>query len=241
MLDDAIGYPWRGEQNLARILIGGILGALVFFVVPLFLGNGYLVRVVRQVATGDTETPPAWEDWGELFVDGLVSLLISFVYVLVPSVVFTGLMVGISFVLDATGTGGGAMSGAVVGLGLLFGLVAFLVVVTAMYLLPAAWAAYAVTGRFGAAFSPSTLRTVGGDKRYLIGVLIALGINFFAQLAANIVMFTIVGILLIPFVIFYGQVASAYAIGAGVAETPLVEDRVTDGSETDEAVGHSPS
>jgi len=211
-----------------------------FFIVPLFLGNGYLVRVVRQVAAGDTETPPAFEGWGELFVEGLVSLLITFVYVLVPSVVFTGLLVGISSVLDATGAGGGAMSGVTVALLLVFGLVALLVVLAALYLLPAAWAAYAVTGKFGSAFSPSTLRTVGGDKRYLMGVLIALVINFFAQFAANMVVLIIVGILLVPFVIFYCQVASAYAIGAGVADTPLAEGRVTDGSETDGAVGHSP-
>ncbi|MFC6757835.1 DUF4013 domain-containing protein [Halomicroarcula sp. GCM10025894] len=161
MLEDAIGYPWRGEQNVARILIGGILGALVFFIVPLFLGNGYLVRVVRQVAVGDTETPPAFDDWGEMFVDGLVSLLIMFVYILVPSVVFTGLLVGISSVLDTTGTGGGAISGMAVALLLVFGLVALLMALAALYLLPAAWAAYAVTGKFGSAFSPSTLRTVG--------------------------------------------------------------------------------
>ncbi|MFC6757836.1 hypothetical protein ACFQER_15725 [Halomicroarcula sp. GCM10025894] len=47
---------------------------------------------------------------------------------------------------------------------------------------------------------------------------------------------TIVGILVIPFMVFYGNVASAYAIGAGVAETGLV----TDQREPESNVGHSP-
>jgi len=104
-----------------------------------------------------------------------------------------------------------------------------------MYLLPAAWAAYAVTGTFGPAFSPSTLWTVGTDKRYLMGVLLALVINFVAQFAANMVALTIVGILLIPFVVFYGQVASAYAVGAGVADTGLVTQQCDPESD----IGHS--
>jgi len=205
----------------------------MFVIVPLFLGYGYLVRVIRQVAAGDTETPPAFEDWGELFVDGLVSVVITVAYSLVPVIAFAVLFAGVFPALGADG--GGAVTGVVVALGLLSGLVAFLVALAAMYLLPAAWAAYAVTGTFGPAFSPSTLWTVGTDKRYLMGVLLALVINFVAQFAANMVALTIVGILLIPFVVFYGQVASAYAVGAGVADTGLV----TQQRDPESDIGHS--
>lgn len=239
MFEDALEYPKRGEETVELVAIGGVLSLLGLFFVPILFLNGYFVRVIRQVTAGETAAPPAFDDWGELFTDGLVTLVIGAVYIGIPATVLIVSWFAL-FIPFAGASVGGEAGGALALLGfgavLLLGLVGFVMGVIAYYLLPAAVAAYAVTGEIGAAFSPSTLRTVGGDKQYLIGLLIAIAINFLAQLVGNALIITFVGILLIPFITFYGNVASAYAIATGVADTPLVTDR----GDSESTVGHSP-
>ncbi|MDS0221602.1 DUF4013 domain-containing protein [Haloarcula sp. S1AR25-5A] len=224
MLEDAIRYPWNGEQKVETILIGGVLSLLGVFFVPVLFVYGYLVRVVRAVHDGDDEVPPAFDDWGDLLVEGVVAFLISLVYLLVPLVVI-GLAIA-SFVLPVSvvsTAGGEPTSGIAVG-GLLLALVVVAVTLVvslgAAYLLPAAVAAYAVTGRVGAAFSPGTLRAIGGSETYAAAWVVAVVIAMGAQVVGGLVSVTVVGAVLIPFISFYGNVAGAYAIGTAVREVP---------------------
>lgn len=224
MLEDALRYPWNGEQKVETMLIGGVLSLLGVFFIPLLFVLGYLVRVIRAVTDGNAEVPPVFDDWGELLVEGLVAFLISVVYSLVPLAV-TGLALA-SLILPAsvvTRTAGEPTPGIAIG-GLLFALVVVVVTVAVSvgmaYLLPAAVAAYAVTGRAGAAFSPGTLRTIGGSRTYAIAWLVAVAITLGAQVVGGLVSATVVGAVLLPFISFYGYVAGAYAIGTAVREIP---------------------
>ena len=226
MLEDALRYPWTGEQKVETILIGGVLSLLGVFFIPVLFVYGYLVRVVRAVSAGDDEVPPVFDDWGDLFIEGVVAFLISLVYSLVPLVVI-GLAIA-SFILPAsvvTTTGGDPATGLSV-IGLLFALVVIAVTVVvslgAVYLLPAAVAAYAVTGRVGAAFSPGTLRAIGGSQTYAVAWLVAVAIAIGAQVVGGFASVTVVGAVLIPFLSFYGNVAGAYAIGTAVREVPAL-------------------
>ncbi|MFB9813454.1 DUF4013 domain-containing protein [Haloarcula sebkhae] len=158
MLEDALRYPWTGEQKIETILIGGVLSLLGVFFIPVLFVYGYLVRVIRAVSDGADEEPPVFDEWGDLFIEGVVAFLISLVYGLVPLVVI-GLAVA-SFIVPAsvvTTTGGEPALGLSV-IGLLFALVVAVTVVVslgAVYLLPAAVAAYAVTGRVGPRSRPA--------------------------------------------------------------------------------------
>jgi hypothetical protein len=226
MLEDAIRYPWNGEQKVETILVGGVLSLLSVFFVPALFVYGYLVRVVRAVSDGDDEVPPAFDDWGDLLVEGVVAFLISLVYSLVPLVVI-GLAIA-SFVLPvsvvSTASGEPTAGLAVGGLLLALVVVAVTLVVSlgAAYLLPAAVAAYAVTGRVGAAFSPGTLRAIGGSETYAVAWLVAVAIAIGAQVVGGFASVTVVGAVLIPFLSFYGNVAGAYAIGTAVRELPAL-------------------
>ncbi|EMA30249.1 DUF4013 domain-containing protein [Haloarcula japonica] len=226
MLEDALRYPWTGEQKVETILIGGVLTLLGVFFIPALFMYGYLVRVIRAVSAGDDEVPPVFDDWGDLFIEGVVAFLISLVYSLVPLVVI-GLAIA-SFVLPAsvvTTTGGEPAPGLSI-IGLLLALVVVTVTVVgslgAVYLLPAAVAAYAVTGRVGAAFSPGTLRAIGGSQTYAVAWLVAVAIAIGAQVVGGLASVTVVGAVLIPFLSFYGNVAGAYAIGTAVREVPAL-------------------
>jgi len=225
MLEDAIRYPWTGEQRVETLAIGGVLSLLGVFFLPILFVYGYLVRVIRQVANGDTDAPPVFDEWEELLVDGLVVFGISLVYVLVPSLVLAAgtvvWLVPVGVGVGVGGNGGGVL--AVLGalLALFVTLLGFLALLGAFYLVPAAVAAYALTGRFASAFSPSTLRTVGTDGSYAVAWVVAIVVGFLAQVVGGVFTLTLVGAVLVPFVTFYGNVAGAYAIGTGVAETAL--------------------
>jgi hypothetical protein len=225
VFEEAIRYPWKGEEKVETIVIGGLLSLFGFLLLPMFVVYGYLVRVMRQVSDGDVEAPPVFDECEELLVDGLKMFVVTLVYSLVPTAVLA--LAVLSWVVpvavsDGSGT---ALSGAV---GLLVGLVVLLgavvISLAAAYLLPAAVAAFALTGRVGAAFSPTRLRSFGGHREYAVAWLVALVVTLLANFVAGAVSATVVGALLVPFVTFYGMVAAAYAIGDGVSDVPVVEN-----------------
>jgi hypothetical protein len=228
MFEDALQYPWTGEEKVKTLLVGGLCSFFAVLILPGVLAFGYQVRVTRRVSRGETETPPAFDDLGGLFVDGLAAIAIIIVYLVTIAVLYlaVAVLVAVPVALSAGPTAGSSeMFQGVGAILVLVGAVVELVVIfTVLYLLPAGLAAYAYTAEFGAAFSPSTLRAVGTDRSYAIGVLVAVGILFVAQAAGYAALFTIVGIPLVPVIGFYGNVAGSFAIVAGVADTSLVSE-----------------
>lgn len=231
MFEEAIRYPWNGERRVETIAIGGVLTLLSVLVFPAFLVYGYVVRVVRQVSAGETETPPVFDDWEALFVDGLKVFVVTLVYSLVPMAVFA-LAVFTWFVPVFVTAGEAPRTLGVAGvlLGLAVALLALVASLAMVYVVPAAVAAFARTGRVGAAFSPRELRSVGGSGAYATGWLVAFGVLVLASVVTSAVSATVVGAVLVPFVTFYGTVSAAYAIGDGISDLPAVEDE--DGTAT---------
>ena len=226
MFENALRFPWNGDKKLETLAIGGLLTLLGVFFVPILFVYGYLIRVIRQTASGEVTEPPAFSDWGELFMDGLVGFVISLVYVLVPSIVATA---GALLVLlplgivgsGATDSGSGVLAAGGVILALVVAGLSLVLFLAAAYLIPAAVAAFARSGRFGAAFSPSVLRPILTDRRYVTAWAVAVAIALLAQIAGGAVSATGVGAILVPFLAFYGNVAGAYAIGVGISDMPV--------------------
>ena len=75
-------YPLDDEKWAEKILIGGALN-----VIPIinFFSMGYTLESMRAGTRGET-TLPEWQDWGDKFVAGLMVFVISFAYMLVPSI-----------------------------------------------------------------------------------------------------------------------------------------------------------
>jgi len=227
MFEDALRYPTSGDDALETIAIGGILGLLGFLILPVFLVYGYLVRVIRAVSRGDDETPPTFDDWGELLVDGVEGFVIVLVYTVVPALVLAiavaPLVLISSVTVSSVGAGDGSGAGGVLTAVIL--LVVFVVtalalvaLLAAIYLVPAAVTAFATTDRLGAAFSVTELRRIGASGQFLTGWLIAIAISVLVGFVAGLAAATVLGILLVPFVNFFGNVAAAYALGAGVRD-----------------------
>lgn len=86
MFEEAVNYPRNSDDATTTILIGGVLGVLSVLVIPTVLVAGHLVRVLRESMD---ETPPVFDEWGDLLVDGLKVAVVAFAYSLLAIVVFT--------------------------------------------------------------------------------------------------------------------------------------------------------
>lgn len=221
MLEDGLSYPVRGDW-IGRVIIGGVLGFLSFLLIPAFALMGYLVRVLETTVAGAAD-PPEFEEWGDLLVTGIVATAIALAYTIVPLIVYS------VFVFVVLGAGGaiGGDAGALVGsLGILAALAFLPVLFLVYYAVPAALTAYAARGSAGAAFDVSILRPVLFSVEYLTAVLLPIVVTFVLWIVTTVLVFTVVGIVLLPFLQFYGQVAIFRMFGTAFAS---VSDRIERG------------
>ncbi len=201
-LDEAVRYPTRSDSWIKTVLIGGILIFFGFLLVPLFLVYGYIVRSIGAVLADDP-SPPEFDEWGELFVDGALAWIISIVYLLVPLLV-AGFTVGGSIAAVATGSEIGAAAGAG---GLLVGLTISTILSLAFgYLAVVAVVNFAREGQFGAAFDLDVIKTVALDRDYAIAWLVSVGVFLIAGVVSSI---PFVGWIITPFVSFYAAIVAA--------------------------------
>ena len=201
-LDEAVRYPTRSDSWIKTVLIGGILIFFGFLLVPLFLVYGYTVRSIGAVLADDP-SPPEFDEWGELFVDGALAWIISIVYLLVPLLV-AGFTIGGSIAAVATGSEIGAAAGAG---GLLVGLTISTILSLAFgYLAVVAVVNFAREGQFGAAFDLDVIKTVALDRDYAIAWLVSVGVFLIAGVVSSI---PFVGWIITPFVSFYAAIVAA--------------------------------
>lgn len=208
MFGDVIYYPSRSEQSLVTILIGGVLTMFSWLVIPALFVFGFLIRVLEQSAGGDEE-PPAFDEWGDLAVKGVVGIVITVVFYLIPLVAFAG--------LGGLGALTGSGEGAVAGLGLAL-VVSFVLFVALTFVYPAALTNYAATGSIGAAFAFGDIKEVVTSGGYL-GAW-AIGFVLFLSgfiLIGFLSLIPLIGTLIGLFVNFYVQVAAYRAFGLAYA------------------------
>lgn len=213
MLEDGLSYPMQGDSWIVQMLIGGVLLTFFFLLIPLLAFNGYLLRVIGTTVRGESQ-PPAWDDWGELIVDGIKFTIVGLVYSIVPMVVIFG--VG-GALIGLGGAAGNSSGGLIAG----FGLMAFLLLIPVLflvyYIVPAALANMAVEGSLGAAFDFSLLKNVVLTTDYFIAVLMPIVVGIITNIISNILAFTVIGLILVPFVSYYGQVAVFRMFGTAFA------------------------
>jgi len=222
MFQEALNYPRDSDSAVKNVAIGGLLLFLSFLVVPTFFMVGYVVRSLRNVLDG-IEEPPAFDEWGDLFVDGLKAFAIGLAYSLVPAGIAIVAVVTSSATLGLTGPG---RSGGLVVALIALGALALLTVVSLVlaYLLPAAIVAWVRTDSLGAAFSPAELRVLAFSKTYATGLVVAVGISLLGGIVVGVLNAVLIGALLAPFITFYANVAGAHAIGSAVREMPAVAE-----------------
>jgi hypothetical protein len=240
MLEASLRYQMQGDEWLKRVLIGGGLTfvGLLFgiFILPLalfFTVNGYMLEVMRRVLRGETTNPPEWGelDLVDITVDGLKHLVVVLPYGL-AAVVIAGIPAGLLLVIGAI-----AEISALTFLGVAVGGLLYLVAVLALaFVTPVVTANFVRKDSIAAGFDLDVLRTITPNRTMLKAVLVAFLVNIISSAIANILGFTIVGLLAVPFVQFVFQSAVFYVWADGFAdayEAEYGEPPITPVADTD--------
>jgi len=207
-LESIATYPTNRDNWITTVLIGGVLLLLGFLLVPLVFVYGYVVRVIKDTSEGDSE-PPAFGDWGELFVDGLKAWLIGLVYLLVPLVV--GIVtIGAALTDIATDGNAGVEIGSLVAgiflssvLALVFG-----------YIGTAGIVNFARENRVGAAFDFGVLCEIVFHRDYAVAWLMSILVFIVSGFVGAI---PVIGWFLGPFVSFYAMMIAGNLWASGVS------------------------
>jgi hypothetical protein len=210
-ISESLTYPWTGRRKVGRLIVGGLLVLLSVFVIPAFAVFGYLIEVLHRTMHGSAE-PPAFEDWNQLFVNGLRGTVICLVYAAVFSLV--------SYLLLVTGAvlllGGYDLTG-------LGALVVTVLVLSFTYVVPAALAAFAEERTLGSAFAFDALRVRVTAWSYAASWLVAVVLSWLALALMGLLFMTGLGGLLVPFIGFYAIVAVVRLVGHGCSNPSGVE------------------
>lgn len=251
-VEAAVRYPLRGDDATRNLLIGGgllLLGGIVsivalllsflfigiflfpFALVPQVLVQGYLVRVLRSTVAGGSE-PPAFDEWGDLAVDGVRFVVVSVVYslpVVVVSVLLAVVLVGATTLGAGAGPDQAGAAGVVVLLvGGVGGLLVVLLTLALLYLAPAGLCAMVQEDELSAAFDLDRLRRVGRDRDYAVAWGIGTAVMLVGNSVGQMLMVLLVGF---P-VVFGSQVAGFRLFALGYADA-LDLDRAGGGSSDD--------
>lgn len=221
MLGDALFFPKARDGWLKTAGIGGVLFITSFLIIPYLVLAGYLVRVVRSGST-DGSQPPVFEEWLDLFIDGMLLFTIQVIYG------FVGF--GIPLVIIVFTTPELLQPSLTLSTGEMVLLVfAYLFACFASYVSLAAVARFAHEDRFEAAFEMrAVFRTVCTGDFFVTWVL-SLSI-FFVTWVLFLPIYLILGaigvllflIIVGLFISFYTSVAAYYLVGRGYrsAKTP---------------------
>ena len=199
-----IKYPTTDSEWIKKILIGGIL-----LIIPIinFIIGGYYIKTLRGSIEGKPGLPE-WDDWGDLFIKGLMVAIIGFIYMLIPLIVLFVSIGGALTAAISSGDFSAASISAIVG-GSLFSVVLMLIV---CLVLPMALSIYAKEDSIGAAFRIgeilSRIKSVPGD--YIISIIVLYALLFIVNLVAAI---PIIGWVIIIFANFYIALVASKMFG----------------------------
>ena len=94
---DAFEYSAQDWTALVKLGVINVLGMFIFL--PLFLTSGYNYRVikigVKGMINGEDELPE-FDEWVNMFVDGIKVFIVEFAYALIPIVLFFAVLFGVA-------------------------------------------------------------------------------------------------------------------------------------------------
>ena len=245
-------FPFQEAQWQGKFVIGSALtlAGMIIPIIPAIFVYGYVLRVMRQVLAGQAPGLPQWDEWGDLFRDGLSAFAVGLVYFLPALIVWIvgiGLYFATTFYLPFAATtgadeteiiasfmlmtfGGMAVMFLSMALGTILGLLGAVAV-------PMATAHFAAEGRLGAAFRVRQWwRILKADKMGYFAAWVVVAGLFAVLYAAVLVLYsTLILCFIIPILAapigFYLLLVGAAAFGetyrenaAALSESSATED-----------------
>jgi len=193
------------QEWVAKVLIGGILGLIPIVNLAVL---GYMLRVIKNAADGAEKPLPAWDDFGDYFVKGVMAVLGALVWA-IPLILLTTVIAVFSAVTGSDSQSGRTVAAPFVaclwGMNCLAGLYGLFLGVV----LPAAFTKYAVSGEFGAFFRFGDIfkYITANLGNYVIALLLAWVAQFIAGFG---VVLCFIGI---AFTEFWATVVGGHLLG----------------------------
>lgn len=194
---------WEGvggePATSAALILVVLVGYLAFYLVsllPLYPVAGYYVELTEHAAVGEVE-PPEFDDWGDLFRDGVKSLVL----IALPLYVLTS-VVSFAPVAAAEYYAGYPFE--------VLGWVAYVVsILLWLYFAPPLLVNYSVHRSLRDAYDPSRFREFAANPDYLVyfleSVLLILALLVVGMVVGALSLITLVGwIFVVPAAVFYG-------------------------------------
>jgi len=180
-LEKALKFPTTDREWKQKVLIGGVLNILP---VINFFPLGYAYGIFRRTLRRQEISLPEWENWGDLFVQGLMVFLICLIYNIASLILFA-----IHPVL---------------------GVLAFIAV---FLLLPTALAQHAMSGDFSRAFQLKNIwaRIQQTKSDYFFAWLVMVGISVVLMMVT--VAIPILGWIISAIIGFYAYLVFAILFG----------------------------
>jgi hypothetical protein len=234
-------FPFDDSRWQAKALIGGLLGIGSMFFPPFSLVlalplSGYSLRLMRLVIQGKEPVLPEWDDWGELFTDGIKAWVVGLVYSL-PMLVIICCSFGCFFSIFPLMAAAGdtrRMALAFAGSMVLYEMLIFVVVavifwimIPTLYYEMVALTRLAATGSLNSAFEFREVFQLGrkGFRNYLLAFIGLYGILGIIYMITMAVSYTIVLSCLFPVLIgamtIYGVVLCGELFGKAYFYTNL--------------------
>lgn len=221
MFGDALRFPLAGDEGVKSVIIGGVLLFLSFLFVPVLPVYGYFVRAAKAGYEQAGEAP-AFEEWGELLVDGVKVLVVGIVYFAIPTAVFlVGVVVtGLGAVASEPMSPPSAVASGVGLVGGLLFLATAVLYLLAVYVYPAAIVSLSIDGEFSAAFDFGTILRAAFSADYFVAGVLAILLSLVVGVLSIVLTVLTLGLFLLlgVFVQFYVQVAFFYLFGRGYAK-----------------------
>jgi hypothetical protein len=203
-------FPFDDEAWTNKALIGIVLGIVGIIIWPLLLPLwGYNLRIMSRTAKGEAPSLPEWDDWGQLFVDGLKFILVYMVYMLPMFLIMCcayaammGPLALIPFAEDAPGLFSGGM---IAGYALAYPLIGIgiLLMLFLIFLAFVAITRMVAHDSLGSAFQLGEVWRLAreGFGNYLMAFVAFFGISYIVGMVAMGLVYTIVLSCLLPFLI----------------------------------------
>ncbi|PSP48400.1 hypothetical protein BRC60_07415 [Halobacteriales archaeon QH_1_68_42] len=233
MLAEALSYPRDDEDPTRPFLVGSLILFSSFIlgltIIPLY---GYLLEVLDRGRTGQRGLPE-FGDWETLIMDGLKVFVVNLIYTGIPTIVLS-VVGGLGFFLfliggitlqNGNGGGGGVFLLILLVVGLL-SLVAFVLLLVATLMLPAALARMRVEDDLRAALQVREVFEVAKNGEYIVAVLLAFVVGFGFSLVGGLLLIVLIGI---P-ILLYGFMIVFHLYGQGYARAVEEMERNSPGS-----------
>ncbi len=155
MVDLAKGFK-RPFSDLKKLLIGTII---MFIPIVNIMGYGYGLKCAESVLKkrGNYKLPK-WENWGDLFVKGLIGIVIAFIY-LIPLAIMAVFLFGAAALAGITlFTTGVEFTDILLGVGMVYMAILFVIALIVILMIPLALMNYVKKWKFGDAFDFKTIK-----------------------------------------------------------------------------------